>query len=269
MVQKKLKNFSIAQICDSGQCFRMVQEENRYCIVAGNRYLEIEQEKDEVIFYCSEEEYDMFWKDYFDLEVDYTAYHKNIEADTYLYRAIQYGDGIRILKQDLWEMIITFIISQQNNIKRIRKCIETISMKYGVKKTALSGREYYAFPTPESLAQATEEELRACGLGYRSKYIVKTAADIRDGVIDFSGIQNMSYEAAKKELLKLYGIGEKVADCICLFALHKLEAFPVDVHIKRVLETQYPNGFPFEQYKEYAGVIQQYIFYYDLNMGSV
>ena len=272
MITITKENFDIEQICNSGQCFRMSQvEENTYSVIAYGKYIEVTQEKgsNQLTFSCDEEEFETIWKEYFDLNADYGAYIASIpEEDSYLRKASEFGKGIRILKQDLWEMIISFIISQQNNIKRIRKCIETICQKYGEEKRNFKGEVYYDFPTVERLSVATEEELRACNLGYRSKYIVKTTKSIKEKEVDLEKLKEMAFPLAKQELLKLTGIGVKVAECICLFALHQMDGFPVDTHIKQVFEQQYPDGFPFEQYEGYAGVIQQYIFYYDLLEGK-
>ena len=161
-------------------------------------------------------------------------------------------------------MIVTFLISQQNNIKRIRTCIETICRTYGERKFSPEGVEYYTFPAMEALSQATEEDLRACGLGYRAKYISVTARSIASGEISLEKIYDMSYHRAKKELMKLCGVGEKVAECICLFALHHMNAFPVDTHIRQVMDVHYKRGFPNRRYKGMRGIMQQYIFYYDL-----
>ena len=212
-----------------------------------------------------EEELRDFWAPYFDLEGDYGAYKKRIDpADAYLVRAADFGRGIRILKQDLWEMIVSFLISQQNNIPRIRRCIANICERYGERRQNSQERTYDTFPRPEALAKAREEDLRDCNLGYRSRYIKKTARMVMDGEISLEAVRNMKYPEAREELLKLYGVGEKVADCICLFALHQMEAFPVDTHIRQALEKHYPQGFPFDRYKDCSGVMQQYIFYYDL-----
>ena len=164
-------------------------------------------------------------------------------------------------------MIVSFIVSQQNNIKRIRKCISLLCRRYGEEKAAASGKRYYDFPTAKALAGASFEELYACNLGYRSRYIHETAVSIAEGAVDLEAVRKMDYLAAKAELMKLCGVGIKVAECICLFALHKTEAFPVDTHISKVLTAQYPSGFPFDRYKGYAGTLQQYIFYYDLMNG--
>ena len=161
-------------------------------------------------------------------------------------------------------MIVTFLISQQNNIKRIRKCIETICRKYGERKVSSTGVEYDAFPTVEALSQATEENLRDCGLGYRAKYIAVTARTIASGEISLEKSYDMRYHQAKKELMKLCGVGEKVAECICLFALHHMDAFPIDTHIRQVMDVHYKRGFPNRRYKGMRGIMQQYIFYYDL-----
>lgn len=254
-------NFSISQICGSGQCFRMKPLENGcYQVIAHNRMLELRQDGEDVTFYCGQQDFEEIWKPYFDLEADYGRFISSINPeDAYLIRAAQFGSGIRILKQDLWEMIITFIISQQNHIKRIRRCIDIICEKYGAPRAG-----FYDFPTPEALAAATEEDLRACGLGYRSKYLAGAARSVVDGKVCLGQLGKMGYEDAKKELLKLPGIGGKVADCVCLFALHHLDAFPVDTHIRQVLDNWYPEGFPTDLYAGYLGVLQQYIFYYDL-----
>jgi N-glycosylase/DNA lyase len=237
-----------------------------YNLVAFGKYLEIHQDNENIIFDCTQEEYDSVWKNYFDMDTDYSAIIEGIDNnDGYLSSAAEYGSGIRILRQDLWEMIISFIVSQQNNIKRIRKCINLLCEKYGEKMVSESGVEYYAFPTPESLSKATIEELFGCNLGYRSRYIRETANAIYNKEIDLDALYELDYASARKKLLKLCGIGTKVADCICLFALHKTEAFPIDTHINKVLKEQYTEGFPFDKYGEYSGILQQYIFYYDLN----
>lgn len=266
MIKIQTPNFSLRQICDSGQCFRMKEEADGSCsLIAKGHFLRMEQSGEEVAFHCSEEEYETIWKEYFDLNTDYAKFMQAIDADdSYLKAAADFGSGIRILKQDVWEMIITFIISQQNNIKRIRKCIDTICEKYGEEKLASDGTMFYVFPTPQALAKVKEEEFRACNLGYRSKYLVQTSRMIAEGGFDLQSLAELDYPKAKAELLKLSGIGSKVADCICLFGLHMPDAFPVDTHIIKVLEEHYSKGFPFEKYPGFSGVLQQYIFYFDL-----
>ena len=273
--------FSIPQICESGQCFRLdAVSEDTYELLAGSRYLKIgirgnpsetagrdgnANAYGETLLYCTQEEYETFWKEYFDLSVSYSDYIDQIdEQDDYLKSAAEFGSGIRILRQDTWEMIITFILSQQNNIPRIKGLIRALSERYGKKCETPEGRAYYAFPCAEELSRAAEEELRELKLGYRSKYICQTARMVAGGEINLDALKEMEYTEARTELMRLSGIGGKVADCICLFALHQMDAFPVDTHIKKVLELHYPHGFPFEKYRGCAGVMQQYIFYYDL-----
>jgi len=270
MIAKQIKNFNIAQICDSGQCFRMQQiGEGLYSVIAGEKYLELHCQGEQCFFDCKEEEFENFWRIYFDLDTDYSAAIGRIDPeDLYLTKAAAYGSGIRILRQELWEMVVSFLISQQNNIVRIRRCIANICEKYGEKKTAVNGTEYFAFPGPKALAQAAEEELFACNLGYRSKYVIRTAQDVVSGKFDLGRLEKMTYLQAKEELLKLYGVGVKVADCICLFALHHLEAFPVDTHIKQALDGHYPDDFDFKRYAGIQGVMQQYIFYWELKKGK-
>lgn len=264
------ENFSIQKICESGQCFRFNPiGENKYALTAFGRYLEMEQEKDGVILHCTQEELQEVWYGYFDLGTDYNCFIECVpEEDEYLKKAVQYGKGIRILKQDTWEMIISFIISQQNNIRRIKKCIELLCERFGEKKVHSNGGVYYDFPSPAALAAAAEDELKDCNLGYRSRYVRNTANSIWKGEVDISGLKLLPYAQAKEELLKLSGVGNKVADCICLFGLYQKDAFPVDTHIQKVLRKYYPNQFPFALYTGYEGVIQQYIFYYDLKEGK-
>ena len=272
MIKIVVDDLSIQQISESGQCFRLNQiAEERYALVAFGRYLEIEQRGGELLLSCTQEEYDTLWRQYFDMENDYRLYRDAVpDDDVYLTGAVSFGRGIRILRQDVWEMLISFIISQQNNIKRIRRCIETICERYGERVTledadiADNTAAYYTFPDVRALAQASEEELRACNLGYRARYIIGTANSILSGEVDLDAVKSMDYIQARTELLKLSGVGEKVADCICLFGLHHMDAFPVDTHIRKAVDAHYPTGFPFERYAGYAGVMQQYIFYYDL-----
>lgn len=272
MIKKTIPHFNIAQIGQSGQCFRMSpinpqsnDSSSYYQVIAQNHYLEVKQDLESCTFFCSEEEFKTFWKNYFHLDQDYNAYICQIDPDDlYLIQAAKTGSGIRILRQDLWEMIVSFLISQQNNIVRIRRCIENLCSHYGPLLSSPSGVSYYGFPEPKTLAALGDDDLMACNLGYRSKYVIRTAKSIADGTVSLNVLSTLPYEKARLELLKLYGVGEKVADCICLFALGHLQAFPVDTHIRQVLTRFYPQGFP-KRYKAIQGVLQQYIFYYELH----
>lgn len=278
-------DMDLGQIASSGQCFRMEEREpGLYSIIAGDRYAEIEEAAGEVGMVeekgadgrtfritfslgqrSSGQEAD-FWRHYFDLETDYGEIKAQIpEEDPYLTQAARMGWGIRILRQDLWETIVTFIISQQNNIPRIRRCVRSLCERYGREQVNFRGEIYHAFPGPKELAGAKLEELKACNLGYRARYILESARMAAEGRFSLEELQSMSYEEAKDTLLKLCGVGVKVAECVCLFALHHIDAFPVDTHIAQALAAHYPEGFPFERYTYAGGVLQQYIFFYEVN----
>lgn len=266
MVVKKITNFSLEQIARSGQCFRMSRREDGFFdIISGSRWMGARQSGETCEFLCTEEEFSEFWEDYFDLKQDYGEYISRIDKeDVYLNAAVKLAGGVRILRQDIWEMIVSFLISQQNNIVRIRRCIENICEAYGNPVKNGRGEVYFTFPEPEALAGLEEDALKACNLGYRSKYVVRAARSVAEGRFDLEQLGTLPYEKAKEELLKLFGVGVKVADCICLFGLHHLEAFPVDTHISQALKKYYGDGFPMEKYRGIQGVIQQYIFYYEL-----
>lgn len=274
MIKKVINNFSIDQICDSGQCFRMSKlEDDKVEVIAGGGYLIVSQKGNEITFDCSEEEYELYWKNYFDIDskTNYDNIINSIDKDDlYLRNAASYGSGIRILNQDLFEMIISFIISQRNNIKRIRGCVSRLCEKFGERKVYVTnnGEEivYYDFPKPEVLAAADVDDIKSLGVGYRDVYIKRAAEDVVNGRIDLNKIKEMTYKQAREELLSLFGVGVKVADCICLFALHHVDAFPIDTHISSILNNEYDGEFPFYKYEGYAGVLQQYMFFYDLNI---
>ena len=288
MITKALKNFNLRQIADSGQCFRMVpcdpnRSQTAYRVISGRHFLIVEQTGDEVTFHCPNDEF-AFWEHYFDLKTDYDTYIRAIDPmDDYLSRAAAFGSGIRILNQDLWEMIITFIISQQKTIPAIRALVEALSEKYGTRykiPPTVSGY-YYAFPTPEELNRASLDDLLALKLGYRAKYIKRTCEDVCSGKMDLDRLMKLNYADSMEVLLSCYGIGVKVANCICLFGLHHIGAFPVDTWIKKILLREYaPKSHctghvpetrlcealieeNFSKYPGFAGVLQQYIFFYE------
>ena len=263
----KIPCFDLEQTAGSGQVFRMIPapgRTNTWQVISQGHVCFIRQENDIFFLECGPD-LENFWKNYFDLNTDYEKMIASITPDDhYLKAASKAGQGIRILRQDTWEMIITFLISQQNNISRIRSCIERLCVRYGEKLKA-GDTEYYSFPTPQQLSGATEEELRRLGMGYRARYIVETTRSILEGEVSLEKLYQMKYyRRARKELMKLSGVGEKVADCICLFALHHMDAFPIDTHIRQVLDEHYRRGFPNRRYHGMRGIMQQYIFYYEL-----
>lgn len=250
------------KIAESGQCFRWKKiGEHAYEIPAFGRVLKVRQDYDDNCLYfdCTQEEYDTIWKDYFDFDIDYEQYELGALAQSstnqYLRDAITASRGIRILKQDLWETIVSFIISQNNNIPRIKGCIERLCDRFG------------GFPEPQQILERGLEGLDGLGLGYRQEYIFE-AAIFQALSISFDlqkCYKNKSYMEARKELMSYKGIGPKVADCICLFGLSYKNAFPRDVWVKRIEAEHFNGHFPEENYPGYAGVLQQYIFFYERN----
>ena len=266
MTERSLADFDIGQIARSGQCFRFrALDAGRYALVAGGRYLEIEQQGDRVRFSCTEAELDAVWWQYFDLDADYGRYKQTVgKRDRYLQAAVAAGGGLRILRQELWETIVCFIISQQNNIARITGCVDSLCTLFGERRRTPDGTVYHVFPTAARLAACTPEELAPVRLGYRAKYILAAARQVAAGEVDLDEVRRMKYADARAALMALTGVGVKVAECICLFALHHIDAFPIDTHIRQMLDEHYPKGFPLRRYKGFAGVMQQYAFYYEL-----
>ena len=263
------KNFNLEQICESGQCFRMnplEEEKGAFFLIAGDRFLRARQDEGRIYLDCDENDFQEFWKEYFDLDTDYGKILESIdENDVYLNPAAASCPGMRILRQPVWETIVSFIISQQNNIKRIKKSIELLCKEYGQKNEHKDGAVYYSFPEPGALCRLPEDALMSCNLGYRSKYVVRAAARVESVDFDLKLLKTLGYEDAMEYLKSLSGVGDQVANCICLFALHHIGAFPVDTHIRQILSAHYPGGFPFERYRGYAGILQQYMFYYKIH----
>lgn len=259
-------DFNPDKIADSGQCFRWTKtDDHTYRIIAGKFCLYItELADDSYDFSCSEEEYNNFWMDYFDLKEDYRSIRERIDPDQdpFLQKAAESEQGIRILRQDPWEMLITFIISQNKNIPAIRRCVELLVETCGERKTDIQGRDYCAFPTPAAISTLPESDLASCKLGYRSKYIRAVSESVLNKEINLSQLANANEKTTISELTRLYGVGVKVANCVSLFGLHHIDAFPIDVWIKRILELEYPSGYPYEKYSPYNGIYQQYMFAY-------
>jgi N-glycosylase/DNA lyase len=239
---------------------------DKHSLIAFDRYIELEQVEDNLIdISSSKKDYDTIWKNYFDLDYDYgMVVDRLIEgSDKFLKEAATYGSGIRILRQDPFEMLISFIISQNKNIPSIKTCIERICETYGTcREDNISGVIYYTFPDPNILADAKSEDLRGLKLGYRDEYIIGAARAVVSGDIDLEALEVCSHDEAVETLKIIRGIGDKVANCISLFGLHHIEAFPIDVWMKRVLSEYYQDSFDPGQYRGYAGIIQQYMFYY-------
>ncbi len=250
--------FNLALTLGCGQAFRWeAQEDGSFCGVAGGRYLQILQEGDTLIFYdTSKEAYEDFWQHYFDLERDYAAICETLAGDSLLKETVEAYEGIRILRQEPWEALCSFVISQQNNIKRIKLIIRRLCEAYGDDL----GNGRYAFPTAEQLAGKNAADFEALGAGYRGKYLARLAQDVAGGTVDLAKIKALPLQEAQKELMKCYGVGRKVADCALLYGFGFDSAFPVDVWMKRVL-AYYPDGLP-ACFDGIEGIAQQYLFHW-------
>lgn len=261
IILKDVKCFSLPLTLDCGEAFRWEeQEDGSWSGIVRNKFLNIKNENGCFILKnTSLEDFENIWRNYFDLDRDYEAICKRLSLDPLVSQTIDEYYGIRILNQEPWESLVSFIISQQNNIKRIKGIIKRLCAAYG--KEIAPG--LFGFPSAQALSRLEVSDLEAIGAGYRAKYIKKLADDVAAGRINPDEIKNMSLDEARSALLEIYGVGIKVADCTLLFGFGFLECFPVDVWMKRVLE-YYPNGLP-ECFKGYEGIAQQYLFHWARN----
>ena len=274
VILEEIENFDAKAIFTCGQAFRWYEEsDGSFTTVHLGRVLNVLNEKDKVIFKGTNlEEFNEIWMDYFDLNTDYKEIRKVLSNNEILPKAMEYGEGIRILNQNHFEMLISFIISANNMIPRIKKSIEVISMRYGRFICEDENRKYYSFPTVEELSKATVEDLREFAkVGFRDKRIFDTVNMILNEKIDLYSFENLETDTLREELLKFSGVGNKVADCIMLFSYKRGEVFPVDVWIKRVMEELFiKEETPVKKISKeadrisgkYAGYAQQYLFYY-------
>ena len=207
------------------------------------------------------EDFESVWRGYFDLDLDYAKIRRGLCVDDFMRKASAYGAGIRILRQDAWEALCSFIISQCNNIPRIKKIITSLCESFG-EKTEFRGRTYYAFPSAEKLSLCSEEDLAPLRCGYRAEYIISAARAVSGGTIDLQALAQGSPDDVRAALRSIRGVGSKVADCAILYGLHMLDSFPLDVWIKRAVAEYYGPGFDPAIYHPYAGVAQQYMYYY-------
>lgn len=265
-----IKDFDLEHIFECGQCFRWVPSGDGtgdYVGAAGSYAARISYDRNECRLRIEATGGDeAFWSRYFDLTTDYSAIMEELKAgEPKMAEALNYGCGIRILNQDLFETVISFIISQNNNIPRIRKCIETICRRYGEYIGEVSGREWYAFPRPEVLAEADVDDLMSLKLGYRSGYI-KAASE---KFVEDSNAGRLPRE--REDILCYRGVGPKVANCIMLFGLRQTDAFPIDTWVKQIMNDMYGfeesdikgmESFAREKFGSLAGYAQQYLFYY-------
>ena len=278
LVLKNIDSFKLEDIFECGQCFRWdKQEDSSYIGVIKNGVLKVSKQGKSVAFEgVLEGDINSIVYDYFDLETNYNDFKDRLsKIDDNMKRSIEFGNGIRILNQDLWEMVISFIISANNNIPRIKGIINRISEKVGQKVT-WNGKDYFLFPSPEELSKLSVADLRALGTGFRDKRIYNTTQMIINKEFNLDSlIKIKSTEEIRNELLKLDGVGEKVADCILLFALHRFDTFPVDVWVRRVMNVLYIHNedeakvnkkqireVAYSLFGEIEGIAQQYLFYW-------
>ena len=272
------ESFELKDIFECGQCFRWNENENgSYTGVINNGVLNVEKQGKKIFFTgILDQDIKEVVRFYFDLDRNYEEIKMQLSnIDKYLKTSVEYGKGIRILNQDLWETIISFIISANNNIPRIKGIIERISKEYGT-EIEWNGEKYYTFPTPEQLGKATVEDLRSLGTGFRDIRIYETTQKVLSGEFNLKEVQKKDTLSAREELLTLSGVGPKVADCILLFStLKRFDVFPIDVWVRRVMNELYIKNedetkvnkkdimkIANEKFGNLEGLAQQYLFYW-------
>lgn len=256
---REITDLDLAQTLDCGQSFRWTQQDDgSFSGVAFGRCISVKLEENTLyIENTTKEDFENIWYDYFDLSLDYGKIREEIsKIHPVLCEAAKYAPGIRILRQGPYEALCTFIISQNNNIKRIKGIVQRLCENFGEK---IAGG--YAFPTAEKMSHLTSDDLAPLRAGFRNRYLIDAAQKVASGEVDLEKCRNCGYDEARAELMKITGVGVKVADCTLLFGLHRIEAFPVDVWMKRAMEKLFPGMKP-EDFGEYAGIAQQYIFHY-------
>ena len=269
--QLTAEEFNPEVIMNSGQVFRMKKETkgaygmaDTYSACSGDNdvYFYLNQKTDTWDFACEENQWD-FWQNYFDFSTDYVAYNNEIRKsdDKFLKDALKDSFGMRILRQDLWEVFISYVISQNNNIPKIKKSIQILCDRYS---------DGIHFPKAETLAYIPEAELMdGTALGYRANYIIGISKQVIEGALDIKEISRMNYEDAYNSLLKIKGVGPKVANCIMLYGFHFMESYPIDTWMKKIITEDYSNyskaeylSYINESYAGYQGYVQQLQFYH-------
>ena len=272
-------DFDPKHIFECGQCFRWkAEDDGSYTGVAKGRVINVSREGNTVYLKNTNlEDFNKIWKSYFDLDTDYAKIKNELKSmDEYLKKATEFGWGIRILRQDPWEMLISFIISSNNRIPMIQKAISNLSREYGTYIGEFNGVDYYDFPTPEQLNKASIEDIRACSTGFRDKYIKSTTERVISEKEDVYKYEKLDTEECRKKLMEFNGVGPKVCDCIALFGMQKYDTFPVDVWVKRVMQEFYVEdemslpkirNYAIDKFKDLSGFAQQYLFYYARELG--
>ena len=237
-----VSHFNIGQILESGQVFRFEKiSDHSYLLNAKQKLIKVTQQPGSssvMIYNTTASEVEEIWSQYFDVNTNYGEIAATLAAkDEWMAKAVAFGKGVRILRQDPWEMLISFIVSQNKSIPHIKACLKNIANKFGVPIDEIdgTGEYYHSFPTPAELSCATEEDLRECKVGFRAPYILDACQKVLNGDIILNDLFIMSIEEAKTKLMTIKGVGPKVADCVLLFAYSRMELFPTDVWIKRCI----------------------------------
>lgn len=279
IILKNQQDFELSHIFDCGQCFRWEREpDGSYTGVAYGKILNVNKIGQEIHFnHTNQKDFEEIWTGYFDLNTDYSSIKQTLaKEDAVMEQAVAFGGGIRILRQELWEALISFILSANNNIPRIKKIIGLISQRYGQYLGTFEGKDYYSFPEAAVLKEVSKAELVACNTGYRAGYIIAAAAQLLQRQTEIDRLQEADWENCHRWLMEFTGVGPKVANCIAFFSMSKLEAFPVDVWIKRLMEhfyfkeekpAPYIERYAKTKFGQYAGYAQQYLFYYGRSLG--
>ena len=261
-----ISDFNLSHIFECGQCFRFIkQQDDSFIGVAFSKVWHLYESDGDIFISGSLEDFEKYMRGFLDLDRDYASIKKDFVTDEFTKNAAEYGSGIRILKQDPWETLCSFIISQCNNIPRIMSIINTLCINFG-DEIYFDGKTYYSFPHYSKIAKLTVDDLAILRSGYRAKYIISVAQALNSLEFDFERLESMDIKMCRKEVTKLYGVGIKVADCFLLFGMAKLDAFPIDTWMKKA-KAFYDGEMDAEKYGKYAGIYQQYIFYYARSLG--
>ncbi len=264
------KDFNLTHTFECGQCFRWNRDgDGSYRGVAGGRAVRLRSDGGEIIAEnCSREDYNGFWKTYLDMDRDYGEIKRAVSVNDVMKTAVEFGGGIRILRQEFFEALISYIISQNNSIPNIKRVVERLCAAYG-KEIPFEGRTVYSFPDAETLASLDESDFRALGAGFRDRYISGAAKLAAEGAVSYEALSAMPTEEARRELMKIKGVGNKVCDCVLLFALGKFDLFPTDTWINQVMGESFgTDGVKAAKsageslFGEYSGFAQQYLFYW-------
>lgn len=258
-------DFDLKKIISCGQCFRAkTLDDGVFRFITGEHVIYIRDVGNHIFSVsCSEEEWNQVWASYFDISRHYRALREEeSEKHEFVRRAMDCGRGLRILRQDPWEMLVTFIISQRKSIPAIAKSVEALAERFG-HPIQTDYEDIRSFPTPEEMRHASEEDLKRCGLGYRASYVSDAIQRVTSGILDLSAIAAYEDEELFRELQTVYGVGKKVADCVCLFGYGRVARAPIDVWISRAIDEECHGVNPFPLFEKEAGIIQQYMFYYE------